>query len=91
MRWATSIVANKIKVWKVELEKLSLSDHSYITFRIGIGKAEEGRSDLNRSAGRNNQDCRDRSTIWKIETLDQEIYDQILEWKCSERSEEVDA
>lgn len=88
LTWATPIVARKITAWKVELGILSLSDHNYITFRTG--RLEEGRSEQNKSKGINSKDDSNRSIRWKMETLDQETFDQILEWKCSEKTDEGD-
>lgn len=79
LTWATPIVARKITAWKVEIGMLSLSDHNYITFRIGTGRLEEGRSEQNKSKGINSKGDSNRSIRWKMETLDQETFDQVLE------------
>lgn len=81
---------NKIKEWKVEEEMLSLSDHNYITFRIGIGRIIEDRSKQNGNTGASKKGDNNKNMRWKLETLDQEMFDQILEWKCSERTEDGD-
>lgn len=54
LTWSTPVLVNRIKEWKVDESTLSLSDHSYITFRM-----------------------------WKMDTLDQEVFDEVIEWKCS--------
>lgn len=89
LTWATPMVARRIRGWKVETEELSLSDHCFITFSIGIG--EEGNG-LGRN-GRNVREVLDginKCVRWKMDTLDQEVYDQVLEWKCDERLAEED-
>lgn len=69
------MIANKIKDWKVKEGKLSLSDHNYITFRIDIGKTSKVRIKKDRNTN--------ESPRWKMDTLNQEVYDEVLEWKCS--------
>lgn len=90
MTWATPIAARKITGWKVELGMLSLSDHNYITFKIGIEGEVVRRTAQNKSEGGNEKGDNNRSVRWKMETLDQETFDQVLEWKCSERTEKGD-
>lgn len=74
-----------------------MSDHNYITFTLDTGRTDEGRSTPNKNTGTNNKGGNNTSVRWK---MDQEIYDQVLEWKCSmynnrermeEGSEEKDA
>lgn len=69
---------------------LSLSDHNYITFKIGIEGGEARRTAQYKSEGGNEKGDNNRSVRWKMETLDQETFDQMLEWKCSERTEKGD-
>lgn len=75
LTWSTPVLANKIKEWKVEEDMLSLSDHSYITFRIAIGRINKVESKVGRKVT--------KSLRWKMDTLDQRMYDEVLEWKCS--------
>lgn len=81
LTWATPKIGSKIKNWKVEEANLSLSDHNYITFNIEISRTNKARM----KKGRNTNE----SPRWKMDTLDQEMYDEVLEWKCSmlDRSE----
>jgi len=61
----------------VEEGYLSLSDHNYITFiikgsgRKGVGAKGNGRKESGTANKR-----------WKMDTLEQEIYDEVLKWKC---------
>lgn len=84
LTWTKPGIVDKIKEWKVEDEMLSLSDHNYITFKLG--RIMEDRS----NTGTKRKTDKNKSTRWKMETLDQELFDQILEWKCSEGMEEED-
>lgn len=56
---------------------LSLSDHNYITFRIK--KGEKRRKE---SKGIGNKDRGSANKRWKMETLEQDIFDEVLRWKC---------
>lgn len=90
LTWATPTAARRIRDWRVETEELSLSDHCYVTFSIGI-VGEEGRGPgWNGGSVRERRDGGDKCVRWKMDTLDQEVYDQVLEWKCNERSVEED-
>ncbi|GAB1860854.1 Reverse transcriptase [Camponotus japonicus] len=76
LTWATANIANRIKDWTVEEGYLSLSDHNYITFiikgsgRKGVGAKGNGRKESGTANKR-----------WKMDTLEQEIY-EVLKWKC---------
>lgn len=61
----------------MEERYLSLSDHNYITFTIR-GRGRKG-LEIKRNS-RNGKGVTTRR--WKMETLDQEIFDEALKWKC---------
>lgn len=77
---ATPIAAKKVRDWKVEAGKLSLSDHNYITFRLEVGRMDDKQRQRNRL---NNSGVNNASLRWKMETMDQGVFDEVLEWKCS--------
>lgn len=77
LTWATPGIANKIKEWRIEEGYLSLSDHSYIVFRISYG-GKKGTEEMEAS----NEEKMPKVIRWKMETLDQEIFDEVLKWKC---------
>lgn len=76
LTWSTPVLVNRIKEWKVDENTLSLSDHSYITFRINMGRANFDRI-------KDSKKIMDRSPRWKMDTLDQKVFDEVIESKCS--------
>jgi len=77
LTWATLSIANRIKEWTVEERYLPLSDHNYITFMIkGSGKKRPGLK------GNGKKERGVTNKRWKMDTLDQEIFDEVLKWKC---------
>lgn len=77
LTWAIPDVANRIKEWTVEEGDLSLSDHNYITFMIkGDGRKRwDTKCTIGKGRGATNK-------RWKMDTLDQDIFDEVLRWKC---------
>jgi len=83
LTWATATMAKKIKEWKVEVGKLSLSDHNYITFGIDLEEKNKDKMNTYTAKKKSMNNRSEKSPRWKMETLDQEIYDEVLKWKCS--------
>lgn len=71
LTWSTSLIANRIKVWRVEEEKVSLSNHYYITFSVDDNKGRE--------IGKERE--RNKHPRWKIKEMDLDLFGEVLEWK----------
>lgn len=73
LTWATPQIARSIESWKVEISELSLSDHNYITFSINT----------NRRLNKASTILKNIYPRWKFESMDQELFKEIIEWNCS--------
>lgn len=63
---------DRIVKWKVENRKVTLSDHNYITFGVTDKKGK-----MTSKERRGN-----RYPRWKIKEMDQELFEETIEWKC---------
>lgn len=73
LTWVSACMMERVIEWKVEEEKVSLSDHSYITFRV-----------VNTRENRNETGIRKKNKYprWKIKAMNEEVYKEAIEWKC---------
>lgn len=82
LTWTTSGMVNRIKEWKVEIEKISLSDHYYVTFIVDDNR---GRKIGNIKRKGN------KSLKWRIKEMDLDLFGEVLEWRCDayQREKEI--